>query len=217
MCLSFRLPTLNSSKSALLSLAIVAASINLSIADHAHASDMVNSTVDSEFISTSDLLEKLIPISGDEGLVTERSIDLDIRFALGSAELDHASLAQIEALADALASTELSDASIKVYGHTDAIGSEESNQALSEARAASVVAAILSLVEFDTARIESAGFGESRLKDPDNPESGVNRRVEIVAVYQTVLIEHPDEQSLEHASSIEVIEVVPEEGMMIIE
>lgn len=200
-----------------LSVVLTAAIVLIPIGTHAQASETETTPDESAIVSTTELVERLIPITGDEGLITERNIDLDIRFSLGSAGLDQISLAQIEALANALAASELADAAIKIYGHTDSIGSEASNQALSEARAASVLEAILGLVELDPSRIESSGFGESRLKDPENPTSAVNRRVEIVAIYRAEIVEGESEQSVKLPSTNEVIDVAPEEGLMIID
>lgn len=107
------------------------------------------------------------------------SVDLDIRFETGSAALSADSTAQLEALGGALADEALADARFCIAGHTDARGAEAYNQDLSERRAAAVAAYLVDHLGVDPARLETTGYGESRLKDPANPSSGVNRRVEV--------------------------------------
>ena len=68
---------------------------------------------------------------------------------------------------------------IQISGHTDAIGSENSNQLLSESRAASVMAYLIEN-GISASRISSKGFGESKPVADNNTEEGkqLNRRVE---------------------------------------
>jgi len=83
---------------------------------------------------------------------------------------------------DALADGLRADASgaVRIVGHTSSEGEEAYNQALSERRAAAVVAA---LVErgIAVARLSAAGRGESLPIAPNSDETGrsLNRRVEI--------------------------------------
>jgi outer membrane protein OmpA-like peptidoglycan-associated protein len=70
---------------------------------------------------------------------------------------------------------------ISVEGHTDNVGTAASNQKLSEARAAAVVAAIVS-EGIDRGRLSSAGFGQDHPVADNRTEEGraKNRRVELV-------------------------------------
>ena len=79
----------------------------------------------------------------------------------------------------ALASEQLREQSIEIVGHTDAKGSAEYNDALSQRRAAAVAGYIVRNFALDGARIASRGMGERQLFDADRPEAAVNRRVEI--------------------------------------
>lgn len=75
------------------------------------------------------------------------------------------------------------DAKVSIEGHTDGNGSPEANQLLSQARAQTVLDALVSLgIAAD--RLSSAGFGESRPRVPDTtPENqALNRRVEFVVL-----------------------------------
>ncbi|MCE5273681.1 MAG: OmpA family protein [Syntrophaceae bacterium] len=69
---------------------------------------------------------------------------------------------------------------IDVYGHTDSVGSDEYNQALSERRAASVGQYLVSN-GIDQRRLSTQGFGKTRpIASNDTPEGRQqNRRVEI--------------------------------------
>ena len=69
-----------------------------------------------------------------------------------------------------------------IEGHTDNVGSEASNLALSEKRAAAVKQALVASFGIDASRLESKGFGASKpAASNDTPEGRqTNRRVEIV-------------------------------------
>jgi len=69
---------------------------------------------------------------------------------------------------------------IDIYGHTDASGSDEYNQGLSERRARSV-SGYLATRGVQNVRMETRGFGESQPIATNNSEEGMakNRRVEI--------------------------------------
>lgn len=71
---------------------------------------------------------------------------------------------------------------LRIEGHTDDVGDEVANQALSERRAASVRAWLVSSAGVAESRLESAGFGETRpAADGTTAEARAqNRRVELV-------------------------------------
>ena len=70
--------------------------------------------------------------------------------------------------------------SIKVIGHTDSVGSDEYNQALSERRASSVAAYLLSQ-GLAPNKLTSEGKGESQPVADNETDEGraKNRRVEL--------------------------------------
>ena len=110
---------------------------------------------------------------------TVPSIDLKVTFAFDSAELDNESLLTLDVLGRALSSQALRGQSIEIVGHTDAKGTLEYNDALSQRRAAAVVAYLTRKYPLDGSRLSSKGMGERRLLDEADPEGAVNRRVEI--------------------------------------
>ena len=64
-----------------------------------------------------------------------------------------------------------------IEGHTDAVGSNYSNQLLSERRAASLKRALVRRFRISPYALETAGFGEEQLLVPTPYEEWRNRRV----------------------------------------
>ena len=125
-----------------------------------------------------------VRVSG--GAETAPSINLKVNFAYDSARLDNESMLTLDVLGRALSSEQLKGHAIDIVGHTDAKGAVEYNDALSQRRAAAVVSYIVRKFTVDDALISSKGMGERELLDKGNPEAGVNRRVEIRNVTQTL-------------------------------
>ncbi|TAN56322.1 MAG: OmpA family protein [Rhodospirillales bacterium] len=115
--------------------------------------------------------------AGDEEPAT---IDLIINFEFNSAELTADGTVLVANLGRALNDTRLAGQKFLIEGHTDAVGSDAYNKGLSLRRAGRVRHELISRFGIPSSRIESTGFGESRLLDPDQPESEVNRRVRVV-------------------------------------
>ena len=102
-----------------------------------------------------------------------------IQFDTGSADILPASIPTLDAAIATLTSLP-AGARFEVQGHTDTQGEEAPNQALSEARAASVVAYLVA-GGVDADMLEARGYGETQLKaDPEvTPEDrATNRRIE---------------------------------------
>jgi outer membrane protein OmpA-like peptidoglycan-associated protein len=113
---------------------------------------------------------------------TERSIGVDIRFHTGSADLTPQARAQLEGIGKVLAARggKLNAGEIVIEGHTDARGSAEFNQKLSEQRAQSVVKHLVTVHGVSPTALKPVGRGKDHLKDPSRPDSEANRRVEMV-------------------------------------
>lgn len=103
-------------------------------------------------------------------------------FASGQSGLTAQARAEVGRIAVVL--QEFPDREIVVEGHTDAVGEEAANQALSERRADAVRAALIA-EGLSPRRITALGFGESRpIADNDTPAGrAANRRVEIVVLH----------------------------------
>jgi outer membrane protein OmpA-like peptidoglycan-associated protein len=106
-------------------------------------------------------------------------IALDIHFDTAKAVIKPESLPTVDQIVALLKSNP--KLKISVEGHTDNVGTLQSNQVLSEARAAAVVEAIVKQ-GVDRARLASAGFGQSTPVADNRTEEGraKNRRVELV-------------------------------------
>ena len=104
---------------------------------------------------------------------------LKILFEFDSAKIQSKSLRDIELLALALNTEMAGDRAIMIEGHTDAVGAEVYNQELSVRRAASVKDYLISIYRIEPERLFVAGFGETELLEPDNPNAAINRRVQV--------------------------------------
>jgi outer membrane protein OmpA-like peptidoglycan-associated protein len=107
-------------------------------------------------------------------------IDLEILFDYDSDRISPASVKQLIALGDALNDPSLGNSKFVIAGHTDATGSNYYNDDLSRRRAAAVTEFLVVYAGIDPRRLIPEGYGEELLKYPDAPESGQNRRVEII-------------------------------------
>lgn len=109
--------------------------------------------------------------TGVDAAIAEKSIN----FRSGSTFMPDSSLAVVTEVADALKNC--SGMTVAVGGHTDATGSAEVNQNLSQGRADAVAAA---LTERGVAadRITATGFGSTQLKVPGDGANEANRRIE---------------------------------------
>jgi outer membrane protein OmpA-like peptidoglycan-associated protein len=111
-----------------------------------------------------------------EGLA---SIDLEINFSLDSAKLDPGSIDTLQRLGEALKNPDLEKTSFLVAGHTDARGTTDHNQALSDLRAKAVKEFLVSKLQVSPDRLLAVGYGRDQLKNNDDPLAAENRRVKI--------------------------------------
>jgi outer membrane protein OmpA-like peptidoglycan-associated protein len=138
--------------------------------------------------STEDVVKALVPkkkLRGPRGLIVQGedkppSIDLYIPFEYNSDKLKTEALLTLKRLGAALKDTRLSSYRFKIAGHTDAKGSAEYNQKLSERRAEAVRNYLVFQYDLEPDRVETAGFGKTQLLDPLKPEDGINRRVQVI-------------------------------------
>ncbi len=110
------------------------------------------------------------------------SISMRVNFAFDSYALTEEIKAKLNPLGEALMSEQLINYSFEIAGHTDAVGHEDYNNALSGKRAVNVGQYLYDNFGVDPARLQLAGYGEEQLLDPSKPNSGENRRVEITTM-----------------------------------
>ncbi|WP_024350560.1 MULTISPECIES: OmpA family protein [Aurantimonas] len=111
-----------------------------------------------------------------------RRIDLStINFNFGSAEITQEEVGDLQALADAIARViaENPDETFLIEGHTDAVGSERANLALSDRRADGVATALTQYFDVPPENLVTQGYGEQDLKVDTQAENRENRRVTV--------------------------------------
>jgi outer membrane protein OmpA-like peptidoglycan-associated protein len=140
------------------------------------------------YIAVSDRVDLTKAKAGDEFkrdlLLVPMKVGATIRlsnifFDFGKATLLPESKVELDRLVRILAQNPTME--IEIDGHTDSVGDEKSNQALSEARAGAVMRYLLD-AGIDARRLASKGYGVSRPVAPNNTDEGrqQNRRVEFV-------------------------------------
>ena len=107
-------------------------------------------------------------------------IDIEIKFDYDSASIKAESVPDVDELGKALTSDALKEYRIVLNGHTDAAGSNDYNQDLSDRRAASVRDYLITKFGISEDRLIAIGYGEERLKNVDDPLAAENRRVEVI-------------------------------------
>jgi OOP family OmpA-OmpF porin len=114
-----------------------------------------------------------------EAINKEGFIALYINFETGKADIKPESQNIVEQIVEMLKQNP--DLKVSIEGHTDNVGSDKSNQTLSENRAKSVMNALIKQ-GIDKTRLSSKGWGSSKPLVANDTEEGKakNRRVEIV-------------------------------------
>lgn len=110
------------------------------------------------------------------------SINLNIDFALGSAQLTPRARTELDRLGRALTDQSLAAYHFKLVGHTDTTGSAATNLALSNARAKAVADYLRTRFDIAPARLAAYGVGEKDLLVPTGPDTPnrANRRVQVI-------------------------------------
>lgn len=104
-----------------------------------------------------------------------------IHFGYDSAEILPESRPYLDSVGAMLRLPEAKDRRVRIVGHTDAKGTEQYNQKLSERRAATVRAYLSREFGIAPERLEVAGEGESKPLTGSDPYAAQNRRVEFHA------------------------------------
>ncbi len=107
---------------------------------------------------------------------TTETFDLLVNFDFNSDKLTPAARQNLDQFAKALRDPRLKGEKFEIDGHTDATGTEDYNQGLSERRANAVVSYLASQ-GLDASDLIAKGFGKTKPRVAD-PFSAENRRVE---------------------------------------
>ena len=135
-------------------------------------------------------VESVQPAAKDEreqiaAIVKDKpKIDLEIYFDYNSDVIGPKAAVAVNSLGEALSKPGLKGGTFVLNGHTDAAGSPEYNLALSHRRAQSVRRYLIETYRIAPEALLVAGFGKERLRLPEQPLSGENRRVEVVNATQ---------------------------------
>ena len=114
-----------------------------------------------------------------QSVIPKSSLDtIQITFSRGSAVLTDEGKSFLRSVGSALKRKAGVWSSLTIEGHTDITGTDATNRKLSQQRADSVKGFLQT--EFGLSNIETVGRGSEKLRDNDNPESGLNRRVEFI-------------------------------------
>jgi len=111
---------------------------------------------------------------------TKPKIDLEINFDYNSADISKASMQAVQELGKALSDPSLKGSTFVVAGHTDAAGSEQYNQGLSERRADTIKRYLTEKFGINGSDLVTVGYGESKPKAANAPMDPTNRRVQVV-------------------------------------
>jgi outer membrane protein OmpA-like peptidoglycan-associated protein len=115
-----------------------------------------------------------------DALNTNNFVDMKVHFAFDSAVLLPEAEQALDRLAQAMMTDGMASDQYTLEGHTDAVGTDNYNDGLSNRRSRAVLAYLASAGGIAKTRLDTVGYGESRLLNPNDPESGVNRRVRVV-------------------------------------
>jgi OOP family OmpA-OmpF porin len=108
-------------------------------------------------------------------------VNLRLSFETGSANLTTAARSQAQIFAQSLMRPQLLNMRFLIEGHTDSVGSRQSNVVLSQRRAQSV-ADFLAAAGINRERLVVRGYGPDRPIPGTRASAGENRRVEAVRI-----------------------------------
>ena len=111
-----------------------------------------------------------------------RRIDMDtLTFEFGSASIPESEIPKLEGVANAMQKLlEKNPAeTFLLEGHTDAVGSDNANLALSDKRAEAVAEALTNVFDIPPENLATQGYGEQYLKVNTQEREPENRRVAI--------------------------------------
>jgi outer membrane protein OmpA-like peptidoglycan-associated protein len=111
-----------------------------------------------------------------------RRVDLDtLTFEFGSAEVPENQIEKMEGVANAMDKLLAKNPAetFLIEGHTDAVGSDEANLALSDRRAEAVAEALTNVFDIPPENLATQGYGERYLKVNTTRPEQENRRVAI--------------------------------------
>lgn len=107
------------------------------------------------------------------------SVELNVLFDSGKAVVKPRFYSELKKLAVFLKDHPKS--SVVIEGHTDNVGSEETNQELSQARASAIANVLIDSFRIGSDRVKAIGYGESRPIASNDTDAGKQRNRRVVA------------------------------------
>jgi outer membrane protein OmpA-like peptidoglycan-associated protein len=111
---------------------------------------------------------------------TKPSVDVEVNFDYGSANIGATALPYVTALGKALSNDDLRGNTFVIAGHTDGAGGVPFNQDLSERRADSIKRYLVDHYNIPAQNLVTGGYGKSKLKNARYPAASENRRAQVV-------------------------------------
>jgi outer membrane protein OmpA-like peptidoglycan-associated protein len=132
------------------------------------------------------LADPLLRMAEDDGTTQivaplDPVVVLRVSFGANSAIILPQSHRQLRELGLAMNMAPLKDRRFEISVHTDGNGDAEVNKVLSQHRADSLVAYLVTEFLVDRDRLDAVGHAEEHLRDPADPSNVINDRVEIRA------------------------------------
>ena len=106
--------------------------------------------------------------------------DIEIYFTTASARIVKQAEPDLDVIGRVLTDARFANMKFRIAGHTDGVGGDEYNLALSRRRADSVRRYLIEKYKISASQIEAVGFGKRQLKDAADVSSSRNRRVQVV-------------------------------------
>jgi outer membrane protein OmpA-like peptidoglycan-associated protein len=109
---------------------------------------------------------------------TPGSFDRTVNFAFNSADLTAEARKELDAVAETLKRPTVNKLEIVISGHTDAVGTDEYNQGLSQRRAEAARQYLIAQHGIEGKRLIAKGHGKTEPLLPSDPTNELNRRVQ---------------------------------------
>jgi outer membrane protein OmpA-like peptidoglycan-associated protein len=113
------------------------------------------------------------------------TVNLTVNFENNSANLQTDALINLDRLGTALSDPRLAGKKFRIGGHTDAKGNDKRNLVLSERRAKTVREYLIHKFKIPANDLVATGYGRTKPLDTKDPDSALNRRVEVVNLTPT--------------------------------
>ena len=116
-------------------------------------------------------------VAGTSAAKGPSALSLPVQFGFDSAEIQPAARKQLDALAEGIRMLP-ADKAVTIEGHTDAVGTAQYNEQLSQRRAHSVKKYLVATHGINPSRLRAVGMGQRGMLPDLPPHAAENRRVQ---------------------------------------